>query len=60
MKNISQSLNIKVTKGGNPKLFLVRLSFGEAMGEQPGDAAGKCTVLPVISAHTPLMDIQCH
>lgn len=47
-------------KGGKPKVFLVRLFFGEAMGEQPGDAAGKSTVLPVISVHTPLTDRQCH
>lgn len=43
-----------------PKVFLVRLFFGEAMGEQPGDAAGKSTALPVISVHTALMDTQCH
>lgn len=47
-------------KGGKSKVFLVRLSFGEAVSEQPGGAAGKWTVLPVISAHTPPMDIQCH
>lgn len=49
-----------ILKGGKPKVFLVRLFIGEAMGEQPGDAAGKSTVLPLISVHTPLMGIRCH